>query len=77
MAASKPSPIQATGLGPMKKAGVVPTKVHRVRPSRGPTSPRSTPMPSFGPSYGQKVDRGNILPKVKGSGGSRRVGRAG
>lgn len=75
MAARKPSPITRTGLGPIGlHTKIVDVPLHRVRRGSGPTSPKRSKMPSFGPSRGQKIGRENILPLVRGSGGARRVG---
>lgn len=76
------TPVKQTGLGPVKNTsllgGLMPPKLTPVRASGGPRSPGSTPMPNFGPSYGDRsVIRGQILPKVKGSGGARKVGGGG
>jgi hypothetical protein len=61
MAASRPSPVTPTGLGPRLKPGVIDKKVTPVRAKGGPRTPRSTPMPSMGPRPGSRKGLRNFL----------------
>lgn len=76
--ASKPSPVRATGLGPVKNSsllgGLIPPKLTPVRASGGPRSPGSMPMPNWGPSFNQPA---RPLPKVKGGTGGQKFTKPG
>lgn len=76
--ASNPSPVRATGLGPVKNSsllgGLIPPKLTPVRASGGPRSPGSTPMPNWGPSYRQSL---RPLPRVSGGTGGQKFTKPG